>query len=254
MNLCTDQLVIMLADREDVASLSYAAPDPAQSLIADQVGTIPLNKGLAEEIVPLAPDIIFSGSFTTSFSDQLLRDLGYSVVEVPLSENLDDVRRNIRLIAEAIGRPERGDNMVRDLDNALNVSRKMTSDPADALVILPGGFTPGENSIANEVIELAGLRNVAAELGVAYWTNFTLESVLRAQPDVIIIDPQNRSSRAQATRFLEHPALKAYMATRTLIEVPSNLWGCGTPYVAEALKLIVEAEQSHEPGATADEY
>ena len=53
MNLCTDQLLMMLADREQIISLSYAAADPNQSLVADKVGDIPLNYGHAEEVVPL---------------------------------------------------------------------------------------------------------------------------------------------------------------------------------------------------------
>lgn len=243
MNLCTDQLLMMLADREAVVSLSYAAADPAQSLIADQVEGIVLNKGLAEEIVPLAPDLIFSGSFTTSFSDQLLHDLGYKVVELPFSENLDDVRSNIRVVAAAIGHPDRGDVMVQDLNNALRTLSEGAPTPAGGMVILPGGFTPGQNSIANEVLNLAGLRNVMADLGVTYWTNITLESLLRAKPEVIIVDPQNRKSRALATQFLEHPALQTYLSSRILIEVPSKLWGCGTPFVAQALETIVTARQ-----------
>ncbi len=243
MNLCTDQLVMMLADRDSVISLSYAAADPAQSLVADQVGEIVLNKGLAEEIVPLAPDLIFSGSFTTSFSDQLLRDLGYKVIEAPLSENLDVVRSNIQLVADAIGKPDRGEAMVRDLDVSLRTFSERAPAPASGLVILPGGFTPGQKSIANEILSLAGLRNVTADLGVTYWTNITLESLLRAKPQVIIVDPQNRKSRALATQFLEHPALKTYLTSRILIEVPSKLWGCGTPFVAKALETIVTARQ-----------
>jgi iron complex transport system substrate-binding protein len=243
MNLCTDQLVMMLADRETIVSLSYAALDPTQSLVANDVGDIPLNKGLAEEIVPLAPDIIFSGSFTTSFSDQILRDLGFTVVDVSLSENLDDIRKNIQLVADSIGKLARGKAMVRDLDRALRDASAETPAPARGLVILPGGFTPGQNSIAHEILSLAGIRNVTAELGITYWANITLESVLRAQPEMIIIDPQNRKSRALATLFLQHPALQDYLASRTLIEVPSNLWGCGTPFVADALETIIKARR-----------
>lgn len=243
MNLCTDQLVMMLADREYIASLSYAAADPDQSLVADKVGGIPLNKGLAEEIIPLAPDIIFSGSFTTTFSDQLLRGLGYTIVEMPLSENLDDVRRNIQTAADAIGAPERGIAMVRDLNEALRAARVEAAEPAAALVMLPGGFTPGRNSIAHEILELGGLRNVASDLNVSYWTNITLEALLRAGSDVIIVDPQNKTSRALATQFLEHPVLRHHMGARTIIEVPSKLWGCGTPFVAKALEIIADARR-----------
>ncbi len=243
MNLCTDQLVMMLADREYIASLSYTAADPDQSLVADEVGDIPLNKGLAEEIIPLAPDIIFSGSFTTTFSDQLLRSLGYMIVEITLSENLDDVRRNIQTVADAIGVPERGIAMVRDLNDALRAARVEAADPAGALVMLPGGFTPGRNSIAHEILKLGGLRNVASDLNVTSWTNITLEALLRAEPDVIIVDPQNKTSRALTTEFLKHPVLRHYMAARTIIEVPSKLWGCGTLFIAKALEIIADARR-----------
>ena len=49
INLCADQLLLMLAERDRIASLSFLADDERSSLLADEVGAIHTNRGGAEE-------------------------------------------------------------------------------------------------------------------------------------------------------------------------------------------------------------
>lgn len=240
MNLCADHLVMALADRDRIASLSYNSTYPYQSLIADDIGTIPVNHGLAEEIFPLDPDMVISGNYTTPFTNQMLRDRGYPVVEVKLAENIDDVRQNIRRVAEAIGELPRAEEIISTLDRGLAEQMGSQEGPRlTALVLMPGGFTAGRSTIAHELLELAGLENMVAKLGITGWTNITLERLLIGQPDIIIFGDEGRQSQSQSTHLLQHPALKNFMSRHVSIYVPSRLWGCGTPALPQALKIIV---------------
>jgi len=55
------------------------AADPELSWLADEVGDIPLNHSLAEEIVPLQPDLVLAGQFSDVQVISLLRRLGIRV-------------------------------------------------------------------------------------------------------------------------------------------------------------------------------
>ncbi|MEW8396486.1 MAG: ABC transporter substrate-binding protein, partial [Candidatus Thiodiazotropha sp.] len=58
VNLCSDQLLLLLADPPQVASVSHLATQPASSFVAEQAARYPLNRARAEEIIRLQPDLI----------------------------------------------------------------------------------------------------------------------------------------------------------------------------------------------------
>src|SRR5688572_25681589 len=60
LNICIDQLLWELVPHERLVSISYLTADPIWSPIAEQVQGVAVNHGLAEEIVPLKPDVIFA--------------------------------------------------------------------------------------------------------------------------------------------------------------------------------------------------
>ena len=47
LNLCTDELVLRLADRRNIASVTYLAETSSVSNVADLARQIPINHGLA---------------------------------------------------------------------------------------------------------------------------------------------------------------------------------------------------------------
>lgn len=55
MNLCTDQLAMLIAAPGQLVSVSHVARDPVSSALAEQAQAYPVNHGSAEEIFLLAP-------------------------------------------------------------------------------------------------------------------------------------------------------------------------------------------------------
>ena len=64
LNLCTDELVLQLADRSKISSITWLSKDPISANVVDLAADVPINHGLAEEIIPLNPDLIVAGTFT----------------------------------------------------------------------------------------------------------------------------------------------------------------------------------------------
>ena len=86
LNLCTDQLVMMLAEREQIAAVSYHAVNPDTSNLAAEALSLPITSTLAEDVITLKPDLVIAGTFTTRPTISLLRRLGVNVLEVPPAE------------------------------------------------------------------------------------------------------------------------------------------------------------------------
>jgi iron complex transport system substrate-binding protein len=62
INLCADQLVLTLAEPEQILTVSWLSADPEESLLADAAARYPLNYGSAEELLRFDPDVVVAGS------------------------------------------------------------------------------------------------------------------------------------------------------------------------------------------------
>lgn len=248
MNVCADQLLMLLADRSRIASVSYLAAQPGASAMADEAAGLTLNHGLVEQVLPLEPDLVLAGTFTTRPTVFLLRRLGYRIVELPVASAMDDIRANIRTVAEAIGEPARGEALVASFDRDLDAATATPlAEPPLAVLYWANSYSSGRGTLSDAVVRHAGFRNLAAERGVVGTVQLPLEALLTAEPDLLIVG-RERDGPALANEPLRHPALRRAFAGRPRVSVPDRLWICGTPFVAEAVRRLRRAW----PGASGD--
>src|SRR6056297_3081236 len=79
MNLCTDQLAMMLAAEGQLLSVSRISLDPHVSPMAEEAKDYRINAGQAEEIYLMRPDLVLAGEFTPQATLDMLRGLGIRV-------------------------------------------------------------------------------------------------------------------------------------------------------------------------------
>ncbi len=96
MNLCADELVLRLADRDQVLAVTYLARDSRGSTVATEAVGLPVTRGLTEEVVALKPDLVIAGAFTTRTTVGMLKRVGAPVLELGVPADLDGVRAQIR--------------------------------------------------------------------------------------------------------------------------------------------------------------
>ena len=236
-HLCTDQLLLLLSDHDRIASLSFFSLDPGMSAMAEIAKDFPINHGFAEEIVALDPDLILTSTFGHS-SILLLKRLGYEVSTIPVASNLDDITSNIHLVADAIGEQDRGNSLAMEFRNRIDAVSQQQVEHRPLLAIYnQNGFTFGQEALITRLVEIAGFRNLGAELGLGTAQHLPLEHLLVHQPDVLMLGDRNRSA-AMANELPNHPSIRRKYADVPRIEMQSHLWICGTPFVADALDYL----------------
>ena len=243
LNLCTDQLLLMLVERRRIATVTFLAPDPAISYMADAAVGIPLNHGRLEEILPLKPDLVLTGRYTTPFAKTLLRKLGYRVYEADLPNTLDGIRVQIREIAELLGEPEYGAALVTELDAKLAKAAAIPSDRPLAALYGPRGFTQGPGMLEDSVLNAAGYRNLAAELGLTGSRVLPLELLLQRAPHFLIFNTRIDDTPSLAMAILDHPALTRTFAGAATVRIPARYWFCPGPMVGDAVLFLAEARR-----------
>lgn len=247
MNLCTDQMALLLVGPSRIVSVSFLGADPAESALADLAKGIPVNHGLAEEVIAAKPDLVLTGRYTTSFAKAMLRRLGYPVVEIESPETVSGIHETFMALGKTLHAEDRAAALLADMDRRLAVVVAPPGRYGSAIVFDANGFTVGRPGLADEVMTLVGLVNKAPELGIGAYGQVPLETMLAAKPDRIIHLIYRPGVPSIASAAMEHPALLRGMGRRKTLSVSGRLLTCGTPVVAEAAERMAAALRKDVP-------
>mgnify|MGYP000462915108 CR=1 FL=1 len=244
LNMCTDELLMRLVEPERIASITFLskAPDGAPPGLEQIAAALPANHGLAEEVIAQRPDLIVAGAFTTRPAVQLLRRLGYAVIDFAPEADFDDMRAHILLMGDAVGETARAAALVADMDARLDAL--WDSLPGDAPVYADIGanfYLPGAGTLAAAITNAGGYRTLGQTLGVQGAANLPLEQIVLADPDLISNSAAPAGPPAMATQSLRHPALRRLTARAETVEIPSRLWACGAPSALRAAEILAAA-------------
>lgn len=247
--MCMDELVLRLADRDAIASVTWLSQDPRSANLAERAKGLPANHGLAEEALSYRPDLVLAGPFTEPSAVALLKEVGAPVVEFAVPETLDAVRRQIRDVAAALGEPERGEALVADIDRRLAlIAVDPNRPPLGAIVLRPNGVTVGPGSLVDEILGRAGMTNLAAGLDIGAYQQMPLERLALLDADVLILDGERYAAPSLATEALAHPIVAALARHMKVVALPPRLWTCAGPELVEAVETLVEATAAAPPG------
>ena len=242
LDLCTDQLLIELVERERIAAVTHLAADQAVSAIPAKARGIPSTRGGAEDVLRHDPDLVLAGPFGVSATVSLLRRLKRNVVVVPQPSDLAGVAASVRAVASAVGEELRGEAIVASFNRRLAGARKAkTASAPTAVIYQVGGSISGPGSLADAVLAAAGLRNMAAAYRLTRNGQVPLEALVAKPPDLLVLSSAADAYRTAIADNLRHPALSAVRRRVASIELPWQLWLCGTPHIAEAVERLAGA-------------
>ena len=232
-HLCADQLLLLLAAKNNIVSLSYFASDPNFSVISSEAKQFPKKYGFIEEILQLRPDIVFTGGFSARPTTRFLKRAGVKVVELPISTNFEGIRENIRKVANAVGQPLTGDNLIEKFNFDLALESLGEGASPIAALYFQNGYMPGKYDLAAEITRRAGFDDLSSRYGINKSGYLQLEQLILLQPDILVIPKVGSNSLAE--RIPHHPALRSMLGGKRIAIIPEKLWTCGGPFVTEAL-------------------
>jgi iron complex transport system substrate-binding protein len=252
MNLCTDQLAMLLAAPGQLLSVSYLASDPHGSAMAEAAKVYPPNRGLAEEVYLMQPDLVLAGSFTTRATVAMLQRLGVRVEIFEPAYGLDDIPDRIRQMGMVLGRTQAAEAIVAQFEADLRAFREDVSRNPRAAIYAANGYTQGDRSLSGQILLTAGFANVAAEAGYDGGGILPLELLVMLTPEAIITSrPYPGASRAE--EVMVHPALLAAQDARVRGSFADRDWVCGTPFALRAVAKMAALRRSLTEDATEDD-
>jgi iron complex transport system substrate-binding protein len=250
INLCTDQLLLSLADPAQIAGLSPYARDPAMSWRATDAAKFPRLSGLAEDALEAKPDMVLAGSFTRRATREFLKAQGVGVEEFAPARSIDDIVAQVRRMGDLVGHPDRAAQQIAAIDAAVARARAAVAHrPLRVLGVSRRGWVPGRDTLTTSLLATVGLSNAAGELDGRFG-NFrtggfaSLEAIVGVRPDALLISDADEHAGDQGRAFLLHPALERLYPPARRMVLPERLTNCGGPMVVEALdRLAAEVER-----------
>jgi iron complex transport system substrate-binding protein len=240
MNLCTDQLLISLADPEQILGLSRYARERFESFSADDARQFRVLSGGAEDILQLHPDIVVASLYDKRSTRELLKEKGISLAEFAVPRNLDEVKAQIREMGDLVGHPDRAKAEVTRLDDAIARARATVSQHRyKVLPLSRRGWVSGSDSLLSSLLAETGLFNAAGDLGIAFGGYASLEAIVKLKPDFIVVADASERAEDDGHAFLLHPALERLYPPSRRIVIPDRLTVCGGVMIADALDRLV---------------
>jgi iron complex transport system substrate-binding protein len=239
INLCTDQLLMTLADPGQIMGLSPYARDPVRSWDVAKASQFPLLSGEAEDVMVLQPDIVVAGRYTKRATRELLKQQGLKVVEFSAARSLDDVRNQLHQMGEITHHPDRASLAIARIDAALARARATASQrPYRVLAVSRRGWVSGGESLTTSLLAAAGLANAGNELGLKAGGYASLEAIVTLKPDFILVSDDGDFAEDEGRAFLLHPAIERFYPASKRIVIPEKLTVCGGPMLADALDRL----------------
>ena len=241
MNVCTDQLVLALADPAQILGLSRYSRDGWQSPASRDISRYPVLSGGAEDVLVLKPDIVIASLFDKRSTRELLRAKGLQLAELAVPRTLNEVKAQIRETGDIVGHPDRAAAEIARLDAALARARGAVA--ARHFRVLPlsrRGWVAGSDSFVGSLLAETGLFNAAGDLGFAFGGFASLEAIVSLKPDLIVVSQAGDYARDDGQAFLLHPALERFYPAAKRIVIPERLTECGGVMLADALDALVK--------------
>ena len=164
-----------------------------------------------EKVVAENPDIVFLDGGTgehITMADKF-RKSGINCVVLYNAVTTDDLLKNLWICASALGFPERGNDYISDVSEAINNICRI-ADLQDKKVFVALGvsdspYTAGSGTYVTNMLESLGARNIFANDSNS-WFMASKETVYERQPDIIIIihDAEQITSQREYRTLLSH--------------------------------------------------
>jgi len=236
LSLCTT-VTDTIVSLEDVDRL--AAIDEYGRIVPGSEHAVIIGKGSAisrESIAALKIDLAFVWSYQDDAA-AMLKDMAIPAVRMR-SGRVSELPAMIRLVGDCLDRQQAADQLARRIEAF--VARSTTRPDGDAKRVfleLYGPYkTVGRDTYTNDLLELAGVVNIAADTKGS--VVFSAEKLVQADPDMILCQGGDADAAALARR----PGVADLRAVRLGHVVALNrYWLVAGPNLPQAVEKIRNA-------------
>lgn len=243
-NPCADAVLVELVAPERIAAISHYSHDPAASSIPPAVAArFHANRGTAEEIIAMRPDLVIASRFTPPATREAYARAGLRTLYVGMPATIAGSIADVREIAAATGAQARGEAIVARIEAAEARARAAARDagpPVPALLWIGGNLVSGGGTLLDEMMTQAGFSDHSAHYGLMHTGYLSAERVIADPPRVMMApEPPGRAAGSRAAALREWAVARSG-APVVQARFDRTLVNCGGPVIARALDRLAQ--------------
>jgi iron complex transport system substrate-binding protein len=235
------EILWAICPRERIVAFNEFAADPKFSLIAGRVkkkGNIFKAKQM-ELVIGYQPDLVFTVFYSDAVFKEKLRQAKIPYFDLGYFGTIESIKDQILLIGKVIGEEGNAAALVKTIDEKIQaLKRKIpkAQKPTRILYYDEGGYIPGKSSNFNSICEMIGVINVGAEQGIKSWSQIDYETLLKWNPDIILVfEGSNLKQQLIKNEILAHArAIKE----RKVYDIPGVYLLVDSQYMVLSANLI----------------
>jgi len=232
LNLCTDELLLLLAAPDQIVSVTHLAQQEAETPLWRQARRYRANDGSLLSVAPLRPDLVVTMGGGGRDRRRIAERLGMRTLDLPFAQSLGDVGDSIRRLALALGRPQAGAALLRRITMLL---KSRPAAGADTIWLGGGGRTVSASGLEAQWMALAGMRQRAMR-----GDRVSLETLMVAPPAILLRSDYRQGQYSNGQRWLAHPAARRPLGAR-IIATDGRRWTCMGPLLIDEIARLRRA-------------
>lgn len=207
------------------------------------------RKADVERVAAMAPDLVLCSPFNTELADAGTARLGVPTLVLREPDDLDELRALVRLTGRVLDADAAARALLADLDARVAALAARAGPRVGRRVLTYSnfggtGWTAGADTMADQMIRLAGMHNAAAAAGKRGHERLTFEELIAIAPDVVVVAERfgEASSGTEAVLFGE-PSLAGLAAVRqrAVVALHPRFFSSNSPEVVAGAERLADA-------------
>jgi iron complex transport system substrate-binding protein len=229
LNLCTDELLLVLGDPRQIASVTHLAQNPLETPYWQIGRRHRKNDGTLASVAALKPDLVLTMGGGARDRVRIAEKLGIRTLDLPYPQRLADIEASIGQVAGALGRPGSGRQILAQI---ASLRRTVPPRPIETVWLGGGGRSVGAVGLAADWMRLAGLRQRSLQ-----GDRISLEQLLVSPPPLLLRSDYRNGQYSGEQRWLSHPLAKGTRKSRTVF-TDGRRWTCLGPAMIDEIPRL----------------
>ncbi|MEM1187304.1 MAG: ABC transporter substrate-binding protein [Pseudomonadota bacterium] len=234
LDVCADQYVVKLVDRERILGVS---PDATRdfSYMREEARGLPVIRPIAEDVLVAKPDLVVRAYGGGPGAASFFTRAGIPMLSLGWAASIPEVFAVIEEVAKGLGESERGEAVVAEMRERL-AALQAGEGERTALYMTPSGVTTGPGSLIHDMLLAAGLDNFQRQSG---WRPLPLERLAYETPDLVAAAFfDTHTSHTDGWSPMRHPVARAQIIDRPTVAIPGAWTACAGWFLMDGVEAL----------------
>lgn len=222
LTLSGDEMLLSLVAADRIAALSGKInQDPDVSNVVEQAKKFPKIESNLEKIIELEPDFVIAADWMKKEIVSQIREMEIPVYVYKTPDTFEEQKKVILELATLLGEKKKGEELTQNMQRRLEMLQKKifaNQKKRKVRVLLYTSFetTSGKKTTFDDMLQQIGAVNVASEMGISGSKRINRESVIDANPDILIIPiwKSYNTKEESAKKIFQDPGLQTVKAVQ----------------------------------------